>query len=265
MLQSSTAPFSNAADQKTALRKAESKFRSQFDEDGIIAFLLDRLGNASKRFVEFGIGNGKECNTANLSINRGWSGLLMDGNAADVEKARNFYGSSSAAGKVRIEQAFISAGNINDLLRQHLDESAVDLLSIDIDGQDLWVWKAIDAIAPRIVVIEYNAVFGTSRSQSVVLDPVFDRFKHHPSGLYHGASLAALAKVGREKGFILVGCESHGVNAFFVEQHAASDAGLVELSPQEAWFEHAWRAERFGAGSSESQFDQIREMPLVEI
>lgn len=259
------APFLNALDQKAALKKAESKFRSQFDEDGIIGFLFDRLGDGTKRFVEFGIGNGKECNTANLSINQGWTGLLMDGNGVDVEKARNFYATTPAADKVDVQQAFISADNINDLLRQHLGGLPVDFLSVDIDGQDLWVWKAIDVISPRVMVIEYNAVFGSARSQSVVFDPAFDRFKHHPSGLYHGASLAALAKVGKEKGFILIGCESHGVNAVFVEQTAAKDAGLVELSPEEAWYEHAWRADRFGAGSSEAQFDQIRHMPFVEV
>jgi hypothetical protein len=85
MSQPSTAPSLDHAAQKLALRNAQGKFRSQFDEDGIITSVFDRLGEGSKRLVEFGIGHGKECNTANLSINQGWTGLLMDGNGVDAD------------------------------------------------------------------------------------------------------------------------------------------------------------------------------------
>ena len=90
-----------------------------------------------------------------------------------------------------------------------------DLLSIDIDGNDYWVWNAIDG-QPRLVVIEYNSSFGPDRAVTIPYDPSFDRFQHHPFGIYHGASIAALAKLGAAKGYALVGGDSNGVNAFFV-------------------------------------------------
>jgi hypothetical protein len=251
--------------QKDAIRRAEAKVYSQFNEDGILKYLLERVGTPARRFVEFGIGNGKECNTANLSINGGWSGLLMDGNTSDVEKARGYYAGSIKPdkGAVAVKHAFITTENINELLKEHATGGGTDLLSLDIDGNDLWVWRAINEIDPPVVVIEYNAAYGPTRSISVRYDPSFERFRYHPSGIYHGASLAAMAKVGLEKGYLLVGCESHGVNAFFVKSGRARAGGLVELSPQEAFYEHAWRAARFG--SSESQFDLVKHLEFSEI
>lgn len=249
--------------QKQALLAAEAKVFSQFNEDGILRWIFDRIGPGNRRFVEFGIGNGKECNTANLSINGGWSGLLMDANPADAQKARLFYASRPelSPGQVDVLPAMVTTDNINPLLAGHAAKGPTDLLSLDIDGNDLWVWRAISAIDPRIVVIEYNAAFGPSRSLSVPYDAAFDRFKYHPSGIFHGASLSALAKVGREKGYLLVGCESHGVNAFFVKSEIA--AGFVELTPEQAYYPHAWRAARFG--SSEAQFELIKDLKFVEI
>jgi len=251
--------------QKQTMRDAEAKVLSQFNEDGILRWLFGHIAPKTRRFVEFGIGNGKECNTANLSIHGGWSGLLMDGNPVDAEKARLFYASQPQlkSNQVAVFHAFVTTDNINDLLAPHAAAGPTDLLSLDIDGNDLWVWRAITVIQPAVVVIEYNAAFGPIRTLSVNYDPAFERFSYHSSGIYHGASLAAMAKVGREKGYVLVGCESHGVNAFFVQAQLAALAGLVELTPKEAYYEHAWRAARFG--SSESQFDLIRHLKLIEI
>jgi hypothetical protein len=248
--------------QKQALRNSEAKVFSQFNEDGILKMLFDRLPLGSRRFAEFGIGNGKECNTANLSIFGGWAGLLMDGNATDVEKAKRFYNSRPeiSPGQVTVNPVFINTENIDAVLAA---AAPVDLLSIDIDGMDLWIWRAIKTIQPRVIVIEYNATFGPLKSVSVVYDPQFDRHRYHPSGLYHGASLAALAKVGREKGYILVGCESHGANAFFVQTQSAAAAGFIEMTPDQAYYEHAWRAARFP--SVDAQFQEIQHMQFVEI
>jgi hypothetical protein len=223
--------------------------------------VFDRVGVTNRRFVEFGIGNGKECNTANLSINHGWSGLLMDGNPADLEKARRYYASRQEVkpGQVRMEHAFITAENSNDLLRANGATGPIDLLSLDIDGNDLWVWQAIDAIDPRVVVIEYNAAFGTDKSVSVVYDPAFERFAKHPSGLYHGAALDALAVVGRKKGYVLIGCESSGVNAFFVKRLDAERVGFVEIAPELAYYEHAWRKQKYP--STAAQWQVIKHLP----
>jgi len=247
------------------MKSAEKKVFSQFNEDGILLWLFDRLGSGDKRFVEFGIQNGKECNAAHLIINHAWSGLLMEGNPADAERAAQYYAAQPTVrpGQVTVKPAFVTSENINALLADHASLGPTDLLSLDIDGVDLWVWKAIRAIDPRVVVIEYNAAFGPERSVSVINDPAFERFKYHATGLYHGASLSAFEKVGREKGYVLVGCESHGVNAFFVKADEAAKAGLVALTPGQAFYEHAWRAARFGA--IEKQFELIKDLELVEI
>jgi hypothetical protein len=249
--------------QRELILAAERKVYSQFNEDGILLWLFDRLGEGHRRFVEFGIENGKECNTANLSLHHGWSGTLLEGDPAQAARARQFYGSGPAAGRVTVTESFVTAENINAGLAAHAEQGPTDLLSIDIDGNDLFVWRAISVIRPRVVVIEYNVAFGPHRSLSVRYDPQFERFRYHASGIYHGASLAAMTAVGREKGYALVGCESHGVNAFFVYRSLLERSGLVELTPAEAYYEHAWRAKRFG--SSQEQFAMIQHLDLTPI
>lgn len=253
------------ASQKQLLLDSESKVFSQFREDGILQMIFDRVGVTNRRFVEFGIGNGKECNTANLSINHGWSGLLMDGNPADAQKAIAFYGSQPKLqpGQVTVRQAFITAENINDLLVAGGMSGPIDLLSLDIDGNDLWVWQAITAIDPRVVVIEYNAAFGDDKSISVTYGPAFERFAKHPSGLYHGASLAAFASAGRKRGYRLIGCESSGVNAFLVKTADADKGGFIELTPQQAYYEHAWRKAKYL--STAAQWEIIKDLPYAPI
>lgn len=252
-------------EQKAFFRSAERKVFSQFCEDGIIQAIFDRIGATDRKFVEFGIGNGKECITANLSINHGWSGLLMEGNAKDVERARAFYGAQPAisAGAVDVRNAFITVANINDLLEQAGIAGPIDLFSLDIDGNDYWVWQAITAIDPRVVVIEYNAAFGDNQSLTVTYDPSFERFAKHPSGLYHGASLAALAGLGERKGYQLVCGESSGVNAFFVKRELAAEAEFTAVRPCDAYYEHAWRKAKYS--STAAQWELIRDLPYERV
>lgn len=248
-------------DGQVQLAAHEVRAFSQNGQDGILAFLLDTVGVESRRFVEFGIGDGSENNCANLALTFGWSGLFLEIDPAQVERARRFYADapSVAPGQVRIEQAQVTAENIDELLREH-GAGEVDLLSLDIDGSDLWVWRAITAIDPRVVAIEFNASFGPERSVSVPYDPGFDRYAAHASGFYHGASLAALAKVGAEKGYVLVGCDSRGTDAFFVKRELA--AGMLrEVAPAEA-FRPLWERAHL---TVEAQFAQISHLPLVEI
>ena len=246
---------------EAALAAHECRAFSQNGQDGIIAFLLDTVSPASKRFVEFGIGDGSENNTANLALTFGWGGLLLEIDPAQVERARRFYADAPSveSGRIRIEQAHVTAENIDGLLRDN-DAGEIDLLSLDIDGSDLWIWRAITAIDPRVVVIEYNASFGPARSVSVPYDQTFSRYEAHTSGFYHGASLAALAKVGAEKGYALVGCDSRGTDAFFVKRDAA-EGKLRELTPAEA-FRPLWERAHL---SVEEQFAQIAHLDLVEI
>jgi hypothetical protein len=238
------------------LNRAEARVYSQNGEDGIIAWLLAQVGAPSRTFVEFGIEDGSECNTANLSRTFGWSGLLMEADPEQAERARAFYGRYRG---VRVVVAHVTPENIDGLLREHAPPE-VDLLSLDIDGNDLWVWRALTAIEPRVVAIEYNATFGPERSVTVPYKDGFDRYGEHASGFYHGASLAALAKVGADKGYALVGCDSRGGNAFLVRRELLSDT-VREVEPADAFFPLWERAHL----PLEEQERQIRHLPLVEV
>lgn len=239
-----------------ALNRAEARVYSQNGEDGIIAWLLAQAGAPNRTFVEFGIEDGTECNTANLSRTFGWTGLLMEADPAQAERARAFYERVPA---VNVLQARVTPDNIDVLLREHAP-AEVDLLSVDIDGNDLWVWRAITAIEPRVVAIEYNATFGPERSVTVPYRDGFDRYREHVSGFYHGASLAALAKVGSDKGYALVGCDSRGGNAFFVRRELL-EPPLREVAPADAFFPLWERAHL----TLHEQQRQIAHLPLVEI
>ena len=117
--------------------------------------------------------------------------------------------------------AFVDAANINQLLGDNGATGDIGLLSIDIDGNDYWVWRAIEVVSPRIVVCEFNGIFGSKAKVSVPYDPAFERGRAHYSFLLAGASLSALAHLGVQKGYRLVGINSAGNNAFLVRQDVA--------------------------------------------
>lgn len=247
----------------TEINKHELKVYSQHGEDGILAYIFSKIQPRTFRFVEFGTEQGMECNTANLSINFGWRGLLMDGSNENVAIARRYYKRQLREkwDNVKIEQCFVSAENINEALSKNEVGGEIDLLCIDIDGNDYWVWKAISVINPRVVAIEYNASFGPERSLAVKYDPRFDRYKKHASGFYHGASLAALTKLANSKGYVLAGCDSAGIDAFFIRRDTAV-GNIAEVSVKDAFFPHAKRTQK---ASTSDQFERIASMEFVEV
>jgi len=200
------------------LANKEFKIFSQNGEDGILLYIFSKIGTTNKKCIEFGIDDGKECNTANLITNFGWKALLIEGDKKNVLAARSYYKKKNITNKPLIVHSFVTKDNINSLILKNGFEKEIDLLSIDIDGNDYWVWEAITAASPRVVVIEYNSFFGPDRSITVTYDHLFERFKKHRSGKYYGASLRALQKLGLEKNYDLIGCDSCGVNAFFVRK-----------------------------------------------
>ena len=242
-------------DQKIALRNAEFKVYSKHGNDGLILYIFSKVGTTNHTFVEMGVEEGKECNTANLSLNFGWRGMLIDANKEWLEGARRFYREKLGenASKVKIVPCFITAENINQLLRDNGFQGEIDLLSIDIDGNDYWVWKAIDAVRPRVVVAEYNASFG--------LKPITIKynadFYYQRGSSYFGASLEALVKLARLKGYILVGCDAHGHDAFFVRKDAA-EGKFVELSAKDAFYPNPYLIQTIG--STEKQFEQVKHL-----
>lgn len=184
---------------------------SQFDEDGIIQEIFNRIGSDNQMFVEFGVGDGHETNTTNL-LHNGWKGWWFEPVDTFYNNITNLYQAPISSGALEVLKEFITPDNINDVFQSAGVPKDLDLISIDIDGLDIYVWDALTSIKPRVVCIEYNAKFRPP------LDWIADRTL--PLGSqksdHFGASLSALAKVGEAKGYRLVGCSITGVNAFFV-------------------------------------------------
>lgn len=191
---------------------------SQNDEDGIIEEIFNRIGTTNKSFVEFGAGDGMSSNTTYLLL-KDWTGVWIEARPDYIERIKSQFGSLISTKKLRVEQAFITAENIEWLLNEFGVPKEFDLLSIDIDGNDYWVWRAIEKFRPRAVVIEYNALFRPRDKWVMKYNPqhVWD------GSSYQGASLKSLEILGEQKGYKLVGCNFIGVNAFFVREDLVGD------------------------------------------
>jgi len=194
------------------------KVYSQNDEDGIIDEIFRRIEPTARTFVEFGVGPGTECNTVKLLV-EGWSGLWIESNPDDVAAIRQNFAPFIDAHKLVLQEGTVTAENINALLDSNGLRGVVDLLSIDIDFNDYWVWRAIETISPRVVVIEYNA---TLRPPLSLVVPYQPDAKWDGSN-YFGASLEAMVRLGTQKGYRVVGCSLAGGNAFFVRDDLCDD------------------------------------------
>jgi hypothetical protein len=149
-------------------------------------------------------------------MNDNWSGFVMDSSESNISRivsAEYFWRHDLTA-----KTAFVDRENVNELLAAPGFDREVGLLHIDVDGNDYWIWKAIDVILPIIVVLEYNSVFGIDRAITVPYDRAFDRTSKHYSNLYFGASLRALYQVSHLKGYAFVGSNSAGNNAYFIRR-----------------------------------------------
>ncbi|NWF37941.1 hypothetical protein F3F96_02150 [Mariprofundus sp. NF] len=252
-----------------SLRIEDHEFRvySQWGEDGIIQHLIRHVPIENKTFVEFGASNYLESNTRFLLINNNWSGLVMDGDPENIAciKSDPIYWRYN----LKAECSFITKENINDLLKSNGMSGDIGLLSIDVDGNDYWVWKAIEGVSPRIVVLEYNSRFGADRAVTVPYDANFVRHQAHHSLLYFGASLKALVNLGKQKGYSFVGCNSNGVNAFFVRSDLLADP-LQELSVDVGFVAGKFREARDADGkllflSAEDERTILESLPLIEL
>ncbi len=198
--------------------EVEFRCHSQNGEDGILLYLFSMLGTTNKRCVEIAAGDGIQNNTANLIINHGWYGLMIDGNEQLIDCARKFYAShpDTFALPPQIIHAWITAENVDQLIKDNGFTGEIDLLSLDLDGVDWWIWKALTCVRPRVVVAEVQCIFGAEDSVTVPYRPDFKAEYVNGFGVYSGGSLSAFVKLAHEKGYRLVGVQRYGFNAFFV-------------------------------------------------
>lgn len=250
-------------DPATTLHDVEFQVFSQFGDDGIIEYLTSNLPIASRRFVEFGVEDYTESNTRYLLIDKKWDGLVIDANERHVAFIRS--DPISALFPLTARRAFISAESINGLLEDAAIIGELGLLSIDIDGMDYWVWAAVTAVRPAIVVIEYNAIYGPERPIVTPYQADFAREQAHPSRLYWGASLAALQHLAFGKGYLFAGCNSNGNNAYFIDERYRDHPCITSLKPtfQPASFaEHSIGGRRL---RGEEALAVIRGLPVVNV
>ncbi len=256
-----------AALQVPSLAANEFRVWSQWGEDGILQHLIRQVTVPNRIFIEFGVETYVEANTRFLLTQCGWGGLVLDGSEENIAavKRDDIYWRHN----LKAACAFITRENIDGLLAANGISGPIGLLSIDIDGNDYWVWEAIRSVDPALVVVEYNSRFGPDRAVTVPYDPAFQRSKAHYSTSYYGASLAALVALGRRKGYAFVGSNSAGNNAFFV-QRSRLPASVPELTVAEGYVRRAFREMRDPSGAlvfptAEQEEALVQSLPLVEV
>lgn len=247
------------------LNDAEFKVFSQWGEDGIIQYLISRIVIENKIFVEFGVQDYSESNTRFLLVNDNWTGLVIDSNPESIKHIRlqEYYWKYDLTAICD----FVTVDNINDLISNTVTGS-IGILSIDIDGNDYWIWNAISVISPQIVIVEYNSSFGNQHAVTIPYQPDFSREKAHFSRLYWGASLPAFCHLASRKGYNYVGSNSAGSNAFFVRKDSAGS--LKECDFRKSFVESKFRDSLDENGnlsfvSGQGKLEIIKNMHLLDI
>ena len=247
---------------------AEFKVFSQFGDDGIIQFLVDRakIFPGEQKFVEFGVETYRESNTRFLLTNNNWKGLIMDADRCDInsiKKWKDYWKYDLTA-----VTAFVTKKNINNLFNKYGFNKNIGLLSIDVDGNDYWLWEAFTLTKPIIVMVEYNSVFGNKKAITIPYDEKFYRTKAHYSNLYWGTSLKALCRLAKRKEYVFLGCNSSGNNAYFVRKDRKGN--LVEQTPDVGYVEARYRESRDKAGNltflcGKERLEKIKNMKVYDV
>lgn len=253
-------PFRNLADY-------EFKVFSQWGEDGILQFLTSRVEIKNKTFIEFGVEDFHESNCRFLMIKDLWRGFVIDGSRENIQrlKSADFYWRCD----LNAIDAFITKENVCSLLEQSKFDKDLGILSVDIDGVDYYVLNELTEWRPRIIIVEYNAVFGHAAKVSVPYTADFQRGRQHYSNLYYGASLGAFAHLLGPRGYALVGVNVVGSNAFFVRRDLLNEF-VQEVSIEQAYRPSIFREGRDSAGNlsfkqGNDKRGVISDMPLIDV
>jgi hypothetical protein len=220
---------------------------SQTDEDGKLLFIFSLVGTTHKTCVDIAFDSPHGANTTNLLVNHGWHGILVEGQETFANTHFFQKHPDTKFFPPEMKQAWVTAENINELLGEWGLSRSIDFLSLDVDGVDYWLWKALEKIEPRVVLVEYQDILGPELSLTVPYRPDFDRSKHHPD--FFGASLTAFVRLAKEKGYRLIGTNRLQYNAFFMRNNVGEQF-FPEISVGEC-FTHpkvlAGRAHRYPA------------------
>lgn len=228
---------------------------SQFDEDGILLYIFSKIGAKSRRVLEMCAGIGRECMATNLIVNHGWEGLLFEGDAKNVASALNFFRNNNDSFSIppKVVQAWLTAETLNEAVRSNGFEGDIDLFSLDVDGNDYWFWKALDVVSPRVCVIETNSCIPTAMSVTSPYDPNF-----RMNSAFHSASLGAIVKLGKEKGYRLIGTNRAGFNVFMMRNDVGQDH-FPEITAEQA------HNNRFVRAGQAKKWEKRKDYPWQEV
>jgi hypothetical protein len=248
------APFESISD-------AGFRCYSEFEEDGILLYVLAAIGMKTRRVVEIGCGTGAVNMSTNLILNHGYKGYLFDGSSSDIAAAAGFYRSKKDCHLIQPEvtQAWITRENVNDILAAAGATGEVDVFSLDIDGNDWHIWQAIDIIQPRLCVFETNDSIPGDLSLTVPYVPDFN-YLDLPSEKqdFRSVSLLAMSRLSASKGYRLIGSHRHGFNVFFLREDLAGDL-FPEVSISDI-HDNPWS--RYGQST---RWPAIRDMEWQEV
>lgn len=228
---------------------------SHQEEDGKLLFIFSVIGMGNKTFIEIGSDDGVNSNAANLIFNFGWNGLFIDGNEKSIKRGKIFFKKypTPFAYPPKFILSKVTAENINDLISSNGFEKDIDLLSIDIDGNDYWVWNAITIINPKVVIIETHIEFGFN---DIVVPYDANYFYPGKHPVYHGASPIAMQKLGKKKGYRLVGSNELGYNFIFIKNGIAEN--LIPEVSVESLISHPSAIESF------KDFEPIKDWKYIK-
>lgn len=250
------------------LQDYEFKVFSQWGEDGILQRLTQVVPIRNRTFIEFGVEDFFESNCRFLLMKDDWQGFVIDGSERHIARLKNasFYWQHQLEAK----HAFITRENINVLLDGSGFERDLGILSVDLDGNDYHVLEAIDRFEPRILVCEYNPIFGAERKISIPYQPDFQRTAAHYSNLYWGASLSAMTYLAEKRGYVLVGTTKARYNAFYVRRELVDERCLEILSAEDAYVTSFARESRDQGGvlshlSGDARLTAIRGLPVIDV
>ena len=198
------------------LKEVEFSVFSQFGEDGIISWLIKKIPNIEKVFLEIGTQDYWESNTRFLLKSKKWKGYIIEASKKHVNriKSQRVYWQHD----IKAINGFVDKENINLIIDENIKEKNIGLLSIDIDGNDYWILEQINKLSPTIIICEFNSIFGDLMKLSVPYKKNFSRQDSHYSNLYFGASIKAFISMLDNKGYTFLGSASSGINGFFVKK-----------------------------------------------
>lgn len=250
------------------IQEAEFRVFSQFGDDGIIQYIINRikLSEPLRTFIEFGVSDYTESNTRFLLMNNNWSGLVMDASEKNIDyiKSDPIFWKHSLKSICK----FVNTKNINKIISDQNFSNELGLLHIDIDGNDYWIWKSLNIIKPIIVIIEFNSVFGYEKAVCIPYKENFFRTKAHYSNLYWGASLKALYELAKHKGYDFIGTNSAGNNAYFIRKDYSKFFSVK--SCQAGYTESRYRESRDKNGnlsylSGKERLRAIKNMTVIDV